>query len=170
MTEDHARAFAIEAHESIGQKRKYTGEPYWHHPRNVVEILRSVRQPEEVLCGGWLHDVCEDTPVTLGQIKAAFGFRIANLVAWLTDVSKPEDGNRERRKEIDRNHIAQAPPEAKTIKLADLIDNSRSILERDPGFAKVYIPEKRLLLGVLKEGDATLWNMANDIVTAAHVD
>ena len=48
-------------------------------------------------------------------------------------------------------------PPAKTIKLADLIDNSRVLyLTNDPNFAKVYIEEKRLLLEVLKEGNSIL--------------
>jgi hypothetical protein len=82
------------------------------------------------------------------------------LVEQLTDVSRPEDGNRAKRKAIDRAHTAKASPEAKTIKLADLIDNTRSIVELDPGFAKIYLVEKVLLLEVLQEGDAGLWEMA----------
>ena len=54
-----------------------------------------------------------------------------------------------------------ATPEAKTIKLADLIDNTKSIVEHDPRFAKVYLEEKRLLLEVLKDGDETLWQQAH---------
>jgi hypothetical protein len=85
-------------------------------------------------------------------------------VRWLTDVSRPEDGNREIRKRIDREHTAQAPAIVKTIKLADLIDNSRSIIAHDPDFAHVYLREKRLLLDeALREGDATLWAMADEI-------
>jgi len=55
-----------------------------------------------------------------------FGFAIADLVEQLTDVSVPEDGNRAIRKEIDRQHSARATAEDQTIKLADLIDNSRT--------------------------------------------
>ena len=54
--------------------------------------------------------------------------------------------------------------EAKTIKLADLIDNSKSILEYDPKFAKVYMAEKKLLLEVLEDGDKSLWLLAHKIV------
>ena len=90
---------------------------------------------------------------------------VTDLVMWLTDVSKPSDGSRKARKLIDRAHTAAAPPEAKTIKLADLIDNIKSILARDPDFARVYLREKRLLLDeALKEGDATLWRMADEIM------
>ena len=67
---------------------------------------------------------------------------MAELVDDLTDVSKPQDGNRATRKELDRQHTAKASPDAKTIKLADLISNSRSIMKDDPNFAKVYMKEK----------------------------
>jgi hypothetical protein len=85
-----------------------------------------------------------------------FGTDIATLVGWLTDVSKPEDGPRWYRKKLDREHTAAAPAEAQTIKLADLISNTKSIMAHDPKFAKVYLEEKRLLLDVMTRGDAGL--------------
>lgn len=60
--------------------------------------------------------------------------------------------------------MANASPAAKTIKLADLIDNTSTIMKHDPHFAVTYMKEKAKLLEVLKEGDPTLWKMANDIV------
>lgn len=63
--------------------------------------------------------------------------------------------------------LGKASPAAKTIKLADLIDNTRSIVERDPKFAQIYLAEKALLLEVLREGDATLWAMAAEHCKAA---
>lgn len=156
--ERRAKIFAKRAHE--GQKRKYTGEPYINHPANVVNLVKSVKHTEEMLAAAWLHDTVEDTDVTIMDILDNFGPEVAMLVKFLTDASKPEDGNRSVRKEIDRKHIAQAPPEAKTIKLADLIDNTISIVDRDPKFALVYLREKELLLEVLKEGDKKLLRMA----------
>jgi hypothetical protein len=66
------------------------------------------------------------------------------------------------RKEIDRQHSAKAPPAAKIINLADLIDNTLSIRAPDPGFWPVYRREKMALLEVLKEGDPELWRRANE--------
>ena len=109
-----------------------------------------------MLAAAWLHDVVEDTPVTLQDIEFTFGSEVAELVENLTDVSQPQDGVRRVRKEKDRQHLAKTKPEAKTIKLADLIDNTRSIAEHDQKFAKIYLAEKRLLLEVLKEGNQTL--------------
>lgn len=158
--ESRARFFAEAAHASINHIRKYTGEPYINHPATVVELVRSVPHTEAMLAAAWLHDTVEDTPVTLEDIEREFGAEVAALVEQLTDASKPSDGNRDQRKTIDRLHTAQACPEAKTIKLADLIDNTRSIVERDPNFAKVYLSEKALLLEVLRDGDPVLWAMA----------
>lgn len=111
-----------------------------------------------------LHDTVEDTEVTLEDVELFFGADVRNIVYWLTDKSKPEDGNRATRKSIDREHIACAPGYAQTVKLADLIDNSSSIERYDPDFAKVYMKEKKLLLPMLKDGDSLLWDKANEIV------
>lgn len=158
--EERARSFATEAHGAIDQRRKYTGEPYIVHPVAVAELVRTVPHSDEMIAAALLHDVVEDTPVTIAQIRAEFGDAVAELVDWLTDVSRPEDGNRRVRKHLDLLHTAKAPPEAKTIKLADLIDNSRTISAHDPSFWRVYRWEKEALLAVLKEGDPKLWAMA----------
>lgn len=155
-----ARRFATEAHACIGQTRKYTGEPYIRHPEAVAEIVRTVRHTEAMICAALLHDVVEDTPVTRGDIFARFGHDVAVLVDALTDVSRPEDGNRKTRKAMDRAHSAAGPADAQTIKVADLIDNTRSIVEHDPDFAVVYMREKRLLLIALTKADPVLREIA----------
>lgn len=157
-----ALEFATKAHE--GQVRKYTFEPYIKHPIEVMQIVSSVEHTEDMLAAALLHDVVEDCGISLSEIKDEFGWTIALTVGDLTDVSKPSDGNRQKRKEIDRLHTNQALPHSKTIKLADLISNSKSIVKHDPEFAKVYIKEKELLLEVLREGDKVLWDKANKIV------
>ncbi len=154
--------FATQAH--AGQTRKYTGEPYVNHPVEVMRLVSEVNDDPEVLAAAVLHDVVEDTPATITNIRIGFNARVAALVDDLTDVSKPEDGNRATRKELDRQHTAKASPDAKTIKLADLISNSMSIVKDDPNFAKVYMKEKRALLEVLTEGDATLYKRASEMV------
>lgn len=160
--EQLAKDFATKAH--TGQVRKYTYEPYITHPAAVVEIVRSVEHTEAMICAAWLHDVVEDTPITIEEIYATFGGEIASLVENLTDVSKLTDGNRAIRKAIDRDHTAKASVAAKTIKLADIIDNTESIYKHDAKFAKVFGAEKRLLLEVLTEGDATLFEKAKSIL------
>ena len=156
---DRALAFATIAHGE--QKRKYSGEPYIVHPIEVMEIVKTVPHDEAMLAAALLHDVVEDTDVTLEEINQAFGEDVASLVDDLTDVSKPEDGNRKARKALDREHSAQSSPRAQTVKLADLISNSSDILENDPKFAKVYLAEKELLLKVMTQGDPTLHEKAS---------
>ena len=153
-----ATAFAKEAH--AGQLRKYTGEPYISHPLAVAEIVCSVPHTEDMVIAAILHDTVEHKAATLLDIKNAFGPTVATLVAWLTDISTPFHGNRSARKELDRMHNALAPAAAKTIRLADLIDNTKSTQEHDPNFWVVYRDEKRRLLEVLKEGDADLLKIA----------
>lgn len=162
---EKARVFATAAHSAIGQKRKYTDEPYIVHPEMVAFMVKSVPHTNEMIAAAWLHDVVEDTQVTIRDICHEFGVNVAELVMQLTDISVPSDGNRLVRKEIDREHIAQASPSAKTIKLADLIDNTHNIINHDKDFAKVYLKEKKLLLDVLIEGDPALMKMAKEIVS-----
>ena len=165
---EKARGFATSAHHAVSQVRKYTGEPYISHPAELVELLREHGiADQQMLAAAWLHDVVEDTGVTIDLIECEFGRGVADLVAGLTDVSRPEDGNRKARKAIDRAHTAAQSPACKTIKLADLISNTKSIVERDPEFAKVYLAEKRQLLEVLYDGDSRLWELASSIVSAA---
>ena len=149
-----AKVFATVAHRC--QRRKYTNTPYIVHPCRVAKTVADAGGSDEMIAAAWLHDVVEDTTFTLDQVVESFGAEVGALVEMLTDVSKPEDGNRAIRKELDRQHLAKASPEAQTIKLADLIDNTRSIVTHDPDFAKVYLAEKRRLLEVLKDGDNSL--------------
>ena len=157
---ERARIFATAAHAAVAQLRKYTNEPYIVHPAEVAGIVATVEHTPEMLAAAWLHDTVEDTGVTLETVRAEFGDEVATLVGWLTDVSRPEQGNRAIRKAIDRAHTASAPAEAQTIKLADLISNTRSIVEHDAKFAKTYLEEKRLLLEVMTRGDAGLMAIA----------
>jgi len=162
-----ADIFQTAAHAAVGQLRKYTNLPYSTHPRAVAKIVQTVPDfTPEMVAAALLHDVVEDTGVTRDLIEVAFGKEVAEMVDWLTDVARPEDGNRATRVAINRAHTAKAPPCVKTIKLADLIHNGRDIEENDPNFAVVFFKEKRLLLEVLTEGDPGLFKIASDIIAA----
>ena len=144
-----------------GQLRKYTKASYYEeHLVEVAGILEEAGEPEHVVAAGLLHDVLEDTPVTFSQLAGEVGAQVAKLVQEVTDVSKPEDGNRAFRKALDRDHLAKASPEGQTVKLADLISNTASITKHDPHFSKVYLAEKRDLLKVLTKGNADLHKQA----------
>ena len=147
-----------------GQYRKYTNEPYHVHPFEVASILTKAQQSQEVVIAGYLHDVLEDCDVSEDEIERLFGERVKDLVLMVTDISRPEDGNRKTRKNIDKEHLALADKDGQTVKLADLISNSKSICEYDPGFAKVYMREKKELLTVLTKGHTELYEQALDII------
>ena len=149
-----AEQFAQEAHKD--HKRKYTGEPYYVHLDEVRNIVKQAGGSVNQQCAALLHDTVEDTSVTPADVTREFGPQIAKLVVELTDVSKPEDGNRKVRKGIDRDKLAGVSAEAQTVKYADLISNGRDIGKNDPKFAKVYHAEKADLLRVMKNGKASL--------------
>lgn len=160
---ERARAYATQAHQRIHHQRKYSKQPYQVHLDAVATLVASVTDDPELLAAAWLHDTVEDTPATLDDIEAQFGTQVAELVEELTDVSRPGDGNRVVRKQIDRRHTAQASARAKTVKLADLIDNCKDIVRHDPRFARVYLVEMGALLEVLKEGDPQLLSQARGL-------
>jgi (p)ppGpp synthase/HD superfamily hydrolase len=161
---ERARVFATAAHAAVKQVRKYTFEPYIVHPAEVAGIVATVPHTDEMLAAAWLHDTVEDTGVSIVDIQVEFGNEVASLVGWLTDVSKPEDGNRAVRKAIDREHTEAAPAGAQTVKLADLIANTRSIVKHDVAFARTYLEEKRLLLAVMTRADVGLMARARATV------
>jgi len=144
---EKAKQFAIEAH--TGQVRKYTGLPYVTHTEEVAQIVDNYNGSKEMIAAALLHDTVEDTSVTIQDIVKEFGTPTATLVQWLTDTSRPEDGNRATRKAIDRDRLAQAPAAAQLIKAADMISNGRDIMKHDPNFAKTYIAEMKLLLDAM---------------------
>jgi (p)ppGpp synthase/HD superfamily hydrolase len=150
---NQARAFAIAAHEACKQRRKYSGEPYWYHPRRVAFAVEDHGMSQECIDAAWLHDVVEDTPITLYTIALVFGPVVAQLVKELTKVSRPEDGNRATRKAIDRAYLAGVSAEAQTIKCFDIIDNMEDIWENDPDFAVQYAREKLEVLKVMNLAD-----------------
>ena len=77
--------FAYQLHE--GQTRK-SGEPYIAHPVAVASILRDLGGDKAMIAAGFLHDVVEDTEVTVEEIEQMFGQEVALLVEGVTKLSK----------------------------------------------------------------------------------
>lgn len=159
-----AEKFATDKHGSINHVRKYTGDPYITHPQAVAEIVKGIGGSKEMICAALLHDTVEDTETTISEIEDIFGTDVAILVDALTDIAKPGDGNRAMRMQKNLEHTKLGSADAHTIKLADLIDNSRSIVEFDKKFAVVYMNEKANLMEVLKGGNKELYNTAKKIM------
>jgi (p)ppGpp synthase/HD superfamily hydrolase len=160
-----AMKFAIKAHH--GQIRKYSNEPYIIHPYEVALLVNTITNDIEVVIAALLHDTIEDTDVTETDICRNFGKRVERLVKEVTNISEPGDGSRSVRKEMERQHLAKASPEGKTIKIADIIHNIINIddmIEYDKEFARTYLEEKRLLLEFLKEGNERFYKSATCFV------
>jgi|TARA_B110000908_G_scaffold168652_1_gene223991 (p)ppGpp synthase/HD superfamily hydrolase len=153
-----ALRFATRAH--LGQKRKYNNKPYISHPIEVARVVSTVDHSEEMLMAALLHDVVEDTPVTLEEVTRRFGEVVGDYVRFLTDVSVPEDGNRALRKRMDAEHYARGPAESQTIKVADLMHNTSDIKVQDPAFWKLYRVEKQYSLSLLTKADPLLIQQA----------
>lgn len=159
--EQEVLQFATEAHGD--QKRKYTFEPYIEHPKRVAETVRSVPHTSEMIYAAYLHDVVEDTPVSLEEIEKRFGKEVAQLVSELTDEYVKENYqhlNRKQRKKKEVERQAKISDQAKTIKLADVIDNTKDIVKNDRDFARKYIPEMDALTEVLLGGNPELLEKA----------
>ena len=167
----HAAVYATIAHGEIEQTRKYPhkGEgsaklPYIVHPLEVAETVAGVTQDVDMIVAAILHDVVEDTKRTIKDVEREFGGKVAKLVAGMTDVSRPGDGNRKIRKEMDRKHLEKENGKVHTIKLADILCNGYDIMVRDVNFAHVYMREIKELVKVLDKGDRSLFEEANKMI------
>lgn len=125
---DRAIVFAVKAH--AGTERRGKGFPYIVHPMEAVEIVATMTTDQELLAAAALHDTVEDTPVTIEQIRAEFGERIANVVAsesdtFETGVSEEDSWHSRKQAAIDR--LAKASHDAKIVALGDKLSNMRAI-------------------------------------------
>lgn len=161
--------FAITAHAK--QRRKYTDEAYIVHPMAVARMIASRGYPDQMIAAAWLHDTVEDCGIKLVEIESRFGNEVMRMVSDLTHIYTKEDYpnmNRAERKHYESLRMARISTDSKTIKLADLIDNTQTIVQHDPEFAATYLEEKRhLLSGPLVDGDKELWSIAMAQVIAS---
>lgn len=144
-----AACYAIAAHAK--QTRKYTGEAYIVHPMAVVKILETYggAYHADLLAAAWLHDVIEDCGVKAAWLHAEFGGAVTRFVLEATDVYTKEAYpalNRAERKRCETARLYDIQPLTRLLKLADIVDNARSIRQHDAGFAPVYCAEMEALL------------------------
>ena len=124
-TVQRAELFAQQAHKD--HQRKYTGDPYYVHLDEVRRIVKGAGGSEDMQAAALLHDTVEDTSVTSQDIMKEFGSKIAKLVVELTDISKPEDGNRATRKAMDRDKLASASAEAEATTSVEASASKRQL-------------------------------------------
>ncbi len=125
---DRAIIFAVRAH--AGTERRGKGYPYIVHPLEAVEIVATMTADQELLAAAALHDTVEDTDVTVEQLRAEFGDRIASLVADESDempagMSEEDSWHGRKKAAIDR--LSRASHDAKMVALGDKLSNMRAI-------------------------------------------
>lgn len=111
-------------------QRRVSGIPYILHPTSVACIVAELGMDTESICGALLHDVVEDTSVTLEDINKQFGSEVAKLIDGVTKISKIQYSNREQQQaeNIRKMLIAMADDiRVIIIKLADRLHNMRTM-------------------------------------------
>ncbi len=140
---ERAYKFADEKHTGILRK---SGEPYIHHLIEVAYILASLQGGPHTIAAGFLHDVVEDTAVTVEDLKTIFNEDIASLVESLTNIQrlklshrKPEDFAAEDHRKIFLGMARDI--RVIIIKLADRLHNMRTLQALSPTRQKVLAKE-----------------------------
>jgi len=122
-----------DAHE--GHYRKGTNIPYISHLMNVMKILCENNCEEEVIVAGILHDIVEDTPITIDIVERKFGKRVAELVAGASEPEKMQKDAQwtaswKERKEHTIEYLRTTENLNKLlVSAADKLDNARAILQ-----------------------------------------
>ncbi len=127
-----AITFAVKAHD--GMRRKKSDAPYILHPIEAAAIVGSLTSKQEVIAAAVLHDTVEDTPVTIEEIEASFGSRVAELVAAETEDKRihipPDQSWRDRKEEAVELLRHTEDIEIKMVFLGDKLANMRSIYQQ----------------------------------------
>lgn len=149
----HALSFATKSHEGIFRK---SGEPYIIHPIAVSQILMDNQMDYSTVIAGLLHDVVEDTDISLEQISKIFGKTVAKLVDGVTKIDNLTVQRGNLTEDDSRKRLLLAMGEdirVIFIKLADRLHNMRTIKfltpERQEAISKetqeLFIPIAELL-------------------------
>jgi guanosine-3',5'-bis(diphosphate) 3'-pyrophosphohydrolase len=129
-----ARAYYFAHAHHDGQTRK-SGQPFMQHCVEVARILAQLRLDSTTVAAGLVHDVLEDTPVTLEQISAEFGPKIAALTDGVTKIERFRYESREARQaETYRKMLLSMVEDIRVIliKFADRLHNMRTLDHLDP--------------------------------------
>jgi (p)ppGpp synthase/HD superfamily hydrolase len=126
--ESLAKAYGFAQHWHGNQTRP-TGAPYTTHLIETLEILAIGLKvtDADVLTTGLLHDVIEDTPCTLAEVRESFGSRVAEFVGWLTKPDTKPDQDKTTVREDYLKRFPLAPYEVLLVKLADRYSNVQQL-------------------------------------------
>ena len=124
---DAAYVMAMKAH---GAQKRDNGDPYISHPVAVADILAGYRLDTASIATALLHDVVEDTPVTMAEIEKRFGAEIAGLVDGVTKLTRLElQSDRTKQAENFRKLVLAMSRDIRVllVKLADRLHNMRTL-------------------------------------------
>ncbi len=124
---ERAYEYALQHH--AGQQRA-SGEPYFVHPVGVAQILTDMKLDPHAIAAGLLHDLVEDTSVTIVDVRKEFGEQVAHLVEGVTKISKINFSNKEERQAENLRKMMLAMVDdirVVLIKLADRLHNMRTL-------------------------------------------
>ena len=121
---DRAIIFAVKAHS--GTERRGKGFPYIVHPMEAMEIVSTMTADQELLAAAALHDTVEDTGVTVEELRAEFGDRVAGIVAAESD-STEEGLGWHARKQAALDRLRSASRDVKVVAMGDKLSNMRAI-------------------------------------------
>lgn len=141
-TLEQAIQIAKRSHE--GQFRK-SGEPYFFHPLRVAHLAARNWMDFASITAGLLHDVVEDTPVTLAEVESAFDYEVAFLVNGLTKVKEEKLSREALRNQTYRKQLLVALEDVRVLclKFWDRIDNLQTIGALDPEKQSLIAEETR---------------------------
>ncbi|NND85597.1 MAG: HD domain-containing protein, partial [Acidimicrobiia bacterium] len=123
------RAFEV-ARDAHGSQTRKTGEPYITHPIAVAEVLAGYGMDVDTISAALLHDVVEDTPVTLEEIRKEFGDEVAHLIDGVTKLDRVRfDSKEEQQAATIRKMVVAMARDVRVllIKLADRLHNMRTL-------------------------------------------
>jgi (p)ppGpp synthase/HD superfamily hydrolase len=113
------------AREHHGEQKRKSGEPFYSHPLEVAYMISDYNLKTDVIAASILHDLVEDTEITVEIIEGTFGQRIAEMVDRLTR-DRP-DGKKLSVAEILNNAYLLGDKEVLLIKLFDRLHNIQTI-------------------------------------------
>jgi (p)ppGpp synthase/HD superfamily hydrolase len=156
------------------QIRKYENIRYETHPiRVALALSQTIHNHTANICVALSHDVVEDTELEFHDVECWYTSwelydhykdeiqEIIHGIPMVTDVSKPSDGKRAIRKEMDRIHASQADAARQTLKYVDIRDNLISMAQYDAQHVKKnWAPEKLLALELMDKGDPIIRALA----------
>lgn len=121
---DIGKAYVYAKEKHKGQKRSFSGKPYFVHPKSVAAYVKKYTKDPILTQAAYLHDVLEDTDTDYKSLQQEFGNKVASLVKELTSISKVEMKNQYGGKaQYLTDKMNKMSDAALTIKLCDRLDN-----------------------------------------------